>query len=106
MKGIQSSIRSRESDGYGSKGSKLVSLIIKNEAISITLIRISLLKGIWKLFETRYLKMWKVFSLKEDKSVLYSPSLVKAWNDPLDESGMSLRSFCLINHKMTNIVCT
>jgi hypothetical protein len=50
--------------------------------------------------------MWKVFSLKEDKSVLYSPSLVKAWNDPLDESGMSLRSFCLINHKMTNIVCT
>jgi hypothetical protein len=31
---------------YGSKESKLVSLIIKNEAISITLIRISLLKGI------------------------------------------------------------
>jgi hypothetical protein len=46
MKGIKSSIRSRESDGYGSKGSKLVSLIFKNEAISITLIRISLSKGI------------------------------------------------------------
>jgi hypothetical protein len=45
MKGIQSSIRSRESDGHGSKGSKLVLLIFKNEAISITLIRISLLKG-------------------------------------------------------------
>ena len=73
MKGIKSSIRSRENDGYGSKESKLVSLILKNEAISITLIRISLLKGIWTLF---------------------------------DERGMSLRSFCLINHKMTNIVCT
>jgi hypothetical protein len=35
-----------ESDGYGSKGSKLFSLIFKNEAISITLIRISLSKGI------------------------------------------------------------
>jgi hypothetical protein len=34
MKGIKSSIRSRESDGYGSKESKLVSLILKNEAIS------------------------------------------------------------------------
>jgi hypothetical protein len=50
------------------EGSKLFSLIFKNEAISITLIRISLLKGIWTLF---------------------------------DERGMSLRSFCLINHKMT-----
>jgi hypothetical protein len=46
MKGIQSSIRSRESDGYGSKGSKLVSLIFKNEAMSIILIRIFLSKGI------------------------------------------------------------
>jgi hypothetical protein len=32
IKGIKSSIRSRESDGYGSKGSKLFSLIFKNEA--------------------------------------------------------------------------
>jgi hypothetical protein len=31
--GYKSSIRSRESDGYGSKGSKLFSLIFKNEAI-------------------------------------------------------------------------
>jgi hypothetical protein len=46
MKGIKSLIRSRESDGYGSNGSKLVSLIFKNEAISISLKRISLSKGI------------------------------------------------------------
>jgi hypothetical protein len=57
MKGIKSSIRSRENDGYGSKESKLVSLILKNEAISITLIRISLSKGIWALIETRGLKI-------------------------------------------------
>jgi len=80
MKGIKSSIISRESHGYGSKGSKLVSLIFKNEAMSIILIRISLSKGIWTLFETRCLKIWKALSLKEDKSILYSLNLVNAWN--------------------------
>jgi uncharacterized phage-like protein YoqJ len=57
MKGIKSSIRSRESDGYGSKGSKLFSLIFKNEAISITLIRISLLKGILNILKETIRKM-------------------------------------------------
>jgi len=78
MKGIKSSIISRESHGYGSKGSKLVSLIFKNEAMSIILIRISLSKGIWTLFETR-LKIWKALSLKEDKSILYSLNPFNAW---------------------------
>jgi hypothetical protein len=62
----KSLIRSRESDGYGSKGSKLVSLIFKNEAISITLIRISLSKGIWALFEGLHLfEVRLLWSIKE-----------------------------------------